>query len=91
MPRRRFNVMDINEIITDLKKGFYYNFTIKPEDEDEQSYFKPGIKKDTWGVVAYCFTGQIITDRLLHRLETRFNPIVIKTEKHQALKLFEEG
>jgi hypothetical protein len=76
--------MDINEIIHDIEHGFYYNFTIKPEDEDEQTYFKPVPRSNKWGVLAFCVMAQIKTDRLINRLKTRVNPVVIKTDKNKG-------
>jgi hypothetical protein len=77
--------MEVSEIIADIEKGFYYSFTIKPEDEDEQSYFRPKPRSNKWGVLSFCLLAQIKTDRLINRLKTRVNPVVVSSDKNKAL------
>ena len=84
--------LTVDEIIKDVKRRNYYCFTIKPSDEDEQSYYPPANKSPFWGMLAFCFMGRIKTPDLLHRLGNRRDAEVIKTEKTRSQSLItEEG
>jgi len=83
--------LTVDEIIEDVKPKNYYWFSIKPSDEDEQSYTPPVNKSPYWGILAFCFMGRIKTPDLLHRLGNRRDAEVIKTEKSGSQLLITEG
>jgi len=72
--------LQVQDIINDIKHGIYYKFTIKPKNEDEQTYTPPK-HNNKWGIIAYCYLSLITTEKLVNRLEQRKNAEVIKHEK----------
>jgi len=77
-------IKTVSDIVEDIKNNYFYEFTIKPIDEDEQNYTPPirkngKIRKnDKWLVLAYCFFGKITTEKLIKRLSNRTDAEVIK-------------
>ena len=68
----------VSDIIEDIKNNYFYEFTIKPIDEDEQNYTPPTRKNGKQLVLAYCFFGKITTEKLIKRLSNRTDAEVIK-------------
>ena len=52
-------IKTVSDIVEDIKNNYFYEFTIKPIDEDEQNYTPPIRKNGKWLVLAYCFFGKI--------------------------------
>ena len=68
----------VSDIVEDIKNNYFYEFTIKPIDEDEQNYTPPTRKNGKWLVLAYCFFSKITTEKLIKRLSNRINAEVIE-------------
>lgn len=69
--------MKVKNIIQDIENNNYYNFTIKPLDEDEQIYYAPKKINGDWNILAHCFYGKIKTKNLIKRLSNRLDAEVI--------------
>ena len=75
------NPLPLTQVIADIETGKRYPFKIKPEDEDEQSYYPGKRKNSRWLILAYCFMATSPTDRVVHRLRTRLNWETMTAEK----------
>ena len=59
----------LTEVISDIEAGKRFAFSIKPLDEDEQTYYPKNSRKNgRWCALAFCFMAQGNTKTLVKRL-----------------------
>jgi hypothetical protein len=76
-------IKSLTDVISDIEGGARYAFSIKPSNEDEQTYYPKNARKNgRWCALAFCFMAQGNTRTLIKRLkaisERNDNKLMVK-------------